>query len=97
MITQALRELINRAKSDELGYSADFSPLESLIAPILDYGNHEARSLILLLQVLAEVSKKAKPSTIAELLTAAIDYAFKNSRDGREALIGYLRGLEDEP
>jgi len=46
MITQPLRELINRAKSDELGYAADYSPLESLIAPILDYGNHEAKSLI---------------------------------------------------
>lgn len=49
----------------------------------------------MLLQVLAEVAKKAKPTTMSELLTAAIDYALKNSRDGREALIGYLRGLED--
>jgi hypothetical protein len=97
MITQPLRELINRAKADELGYAADYSPLESLIAPILDYGNHEARGLILFLQVMAEVAKKAKPATTSELLTAAIDYAFAHSRDGKAALASYLRSLEDSP
>lgn len=97
MITQPLRELINRAKADELGYAADYSPLETLIAPILDYGNHEAKSLILFLQVMAEVAKKAKPATVAELLTASIDYAFANSRDGKQALMAYLRSLEGEP
>ena len=97
MITTAVRELINRAKADELGYAADYSPLESLIAPILDFGHHEARSLIQFLQVMVEVARKAKPTTTAELLTAAIEYAFRHSRDGQDALASYLRGLEDQP
>jgi hypothetical protein len=97
MITQPMRELINRAKADELGFTADYSPLESLVAPILDYGNHEARSLILFLQVMIEVAKKAKPATTVEVLTAAIDYAFAQSRDGKLAVMAYLHNPEGGP
>lgn len=96
MITQPLREFINRAKADELGFTADYSPLETLIAPILDYGNHEARAMILFLQVMIEVAKKAKPTTTVELLTAAIEYAFASSRDGKQALATFLHSMEGE-
>lgn len=53
--------------------------------------------MIVFLQVMAEIAKKAKPKTTAELLTAAIDYAFAGSRDGKMARMNYLRSLEGAP
>jgi len=82
-MTLQLRELINRAKGDGTLPPQDCEgPLADLVGSILDYGNHEARSLVMLPRIFADVQRKAKPKALALLIETCIELAFTRSRDG---------------
>lgn len=96
-MTPALRDLVNKVKGDGYLSPGDCDgALADLVGAIVDYGNHEARSLVLLLQVFAEIQRRAKPEALALMIDACIQFAFQKSRDGRAALSHYLDSLDEK-